>query len=131
MSYGVTQVASKGGWLRTTSLMVSTGGQKVQVPQAMWDEWTPRDDHAIGLQEFMSMILALDMFQQQLRGCLVTVHGDNDGVRCNIMKVPFGFSGVKCMGWAIVAVFNTAANFTMDESGVLGIEPKRHEYAWG
>ena len=32
------------------------------------------------------MVLALGTFQEQLRGCLVTVHGDNDSVRCNMMK---------------------------------------------
>ena len=59
---------------------------RVQVPQVLWDQLIPREDHQIGLQELFAVVLAVHTFRPQLEKCLLSVAVDNQGVLHSVIQ---------------------------------------------
>jgi hypothetical protein len=53
---------------------------RIQTPQHIWDQLTPRDDSQTGFQELLGVVLLLGTFGTLLQGTLWVGFGDNDGV---------------------------------------------------
>jgi len=53
---------------------------RMLVPAEVWNQFLPRRDDQIGMQELLALPLALESFRPHLRGALVTIAVDNQGV---------------------------------------------------
>jgi hypothetical protein len=56
------------------------------VSQQLWDQFLPREDDQIGMQELLAVPLALHTFQSEVSGTEALCFGDNDGVVASLIK---------------------------------------------
>ena len=68
--------------------MIDVGGRwqyaAIKCPRYILQQFLPRGDNQIGGQEMLAVALLFGTFAEELRGSLVLVFIDNDGVRCAI-----------------------------------------------
>ena len=53
---------------------------RIQTPDWLWQQLLTREDHQIGFQELLGVLLAMATFMPWLQGKLWTAYLDNDGV---------------------------------------------------
>ena len=48
--------------------------------QTLWGQLLPRDDHQVGIQELLAVVLGVYTLAEELDDCLLSLYVDNDGV---------------------------------------------------
>ena len=59
---------------------------RARVPDWIWRQSLPREDHQIGVQEALAIWLLVSSFKSRLLDCLVSVFVDNDGVSASFIN---------------------------------------------
>ena len=91
----------------------------MRVPEAVWVQLLPREDHKIGMQELLAVPLLLATFKVQLQSALLTVAIDNQGVLLALLS---GRAGADDMNmsigrtWLQVAAMGTGMHAVRVES---------------
>ena len=95
-----TDAAGASRWLAAVVFIPSEGFlfTRMRVPEAVWVQLLPREDHQIGMQELLAVPLLLATFQDQLQNALLTVAIDNQGV---LLALISGRAGVDDMNMSI------------------------------
>ena len=82
-----TDAAGASRWV--AAVIHTSGGflwTRARLPDALWDQFLPREDEQIGSQELMAVPLLAATFQDYLQGATLTLAIDNSGVVGNVIK---------------------------------------------
>ena len=78
------------GATRRLAAVLWTGNQWLYtiytVSQQLWDQFLPREDNQIGIQELLAVPLALHTFYDEMYGTEALCFGDNDGVVASLIR---------------------------------------------
>ena len=78
------------GEARLIAAAIATPGQvwfcRAYVPDWIWNQLLPRADNQIGVQEALAVLLLVASFEGLLKGSLVTICVDNDGVSYSLLN---------------------------------------------
>ena len=103
-----------------------------KVPEAVWAQFLPREDHQIGMQELLAVPLLLATFKDQLRMQLLTVAIDNQGVLGSFVSGRAGAADMNLsigQTWLQAAAIGAGIHFVRVESkSNLADRPTRDQF---
>ena len=119
-----TDAAGASRWV--AAVIHTSGGflwTRARLPDALWDQFLPREDEQIGSQELMAVPLLAATFQDYLQGATLTLAIDNSGVVGNVIK---GVGSASDHNAAIAKLwlnFAAAWGFAVDHQGGDKVQP--------